>query len=434
MSGKTFVSAAVFAALFLLPGFALGQASTPADQPDSPAPADTEAPAAAADESAIFDSAGFDRTVAEGKKAADAEKAAWLVGGTVLMDSRYLTTAALDGWSAESDFSGKAFAKLTVPDYGNLFVSYNLSYPVLSGSSGNAVLAPGSGNPDSIDLALSEFHYSFDIAKAVFVRIGKQLISWGPARIWTPIDFINRTKASQLDMLDFRLGTPGVRLHVPMNGSNLFMFADFSDTRSGAELKSLDATTFSARLDATVPDFELGLTGFFGKDTKAKAGFDASGRAFGFDMYGEYAIVFSSAPVGFPSSLSLGFLKSPDDLKRWIIQGEVFFNSDGTGNSARYPDLVASNTFNPLYVGSAYGYAAVTKKELGVSFLDATASVLSDASDGSYMVKFETEFTIPQVPPFDFAVSYFGGETGRALTWYSGNHAITMELWVRVEF
>jgi hypothetical protein len=53
-------------------------------------------------------------------------------------------------------------------------------------------------------------YYSFDVAKAVFLRIGNQLISWGPSAIWTPVDFINIQRASPLSTLDLRVGKPGM--------------------------------------------------------------------------------------------------------------------------------------------------------------------------------------------------------------------------------
>ena len=56
-----------------------------------------------------------------------------------------------------------------------------------------------------------------------------QLISWGPSQVWTPVDFVNLQRSNPFSSIDLRVGKPGLRLHLPMEGSDLFLFADLSD-------------------------------------------------------------------------------------------------------------------------------------------------------------------------------------------------------------
>ena len=44
------------------------------------------------------------------------------------------------------------------------------------------------------------------------------------------MDFVNLQRLDPLASVDLRVGKPGLRMHVPMKNSNLFLFADFSRT------------------------------------------------------------------------------------------------------------------------------------------------------------------------------------------------------------
>jgi len=80
----------------------------------------------------------------------------------------------------------------------------------------------------------------------VFLRLGNQLISWGPSAIWTPVDFINLQRLNPLSPLDLRVGKPGLRIHVPLGISNVFLFGDFSGTVSGSPTLVVNAPLTTA--------------------------------------------------------------------------------------------------------------------------------------------------------------------------------------------
>ncbi|MBL8968061.1 MAG: hypothetical protein JNG85_13735, partial [Spirochaetaceae bacterium] len=283
-----------------------------------------------------FDTGAFQESVSQSLAPGGAASASYLAGGSLLLRSGATLPAGLDGYAGGAGLSGRLFAKANLPDVGAFFVSYNASLSFLSAlaGSGDARLAPTAGL-DEPDLALAELHWSFDLGKRLFVRLGKQLISWGPSRVWTPVDFVNRERGSSLQALDLRAGKPGLRLHAPLGKANAFLFADFSRTVEGGIARDpLEAVALAARLDATLGDFELGLTGWTGAPVQDRLGFDFSGRLFGSSLYGEMA--WAPALDQDESSLlgSLGFSRNLGELKRLTLSGEFFYNSAGDDGSA----------------------------------------------------------------------------------------------------
>jgi hypothetical protein len=365
-------------------------------------------------------------------QAGAAASAEYLVGGTVLVSAQGYAPIAMDGYAATASLEGKLFAKATVPDYGSLYIAYGISQPFFAGlaGSGSSLAAP------PVDLSspsyeVPELHYSFDIGKKVFVRIGKQLLAWGPSRVWSPVDFVNSSHADFFSPIDLRQGKPGLRLHVPMGSYNAFLFADFSADASASGVRDpASATLIDARLDGTMGGFELGLTGMFGAQVQDRGGFDFSGDFLGNAVYGELALAPAYSGYGSWSMASLGFSRALGDLKRWTISGEGFYNSGGSDLSGNYAAMAAA----PLYVGEWYAYAALSANELLSSDLATTISGLMNFSDDSFMVKLQEDFSFPRAVPFSLALSYFGGGAGKELTAVSGDNSLSITVQTRIVF
>lgn len=194
------------------------------------------------DEDAIFDEEIFEETIEESKAEEEESKLETLLGTDFIFSSSYTQPVDFETYSISSLFYGKVFSKAAYPDIVSLFVSYNFSIPIFQYTGS---IEPYTGYPSSIVYAeLSELFMSFDIYKAVFFRIGYQLIAWGPSTFWTPVDFINRDRVDPLAELDLRTGKPGAKIHVPFERSNLFLFFDFSQSIG-------DNTTTSSIADRT---------------------------------------------------------------------------------------------------------------------------------------------------------------------------------------
>lgn len=373
----------------------------------------------------------FDARVTGGERA----KTEYLVGGTVAVS--FSGSASEDSSLTQADARGKLFGKVSVPDYGSLFLSYSVTDRFFQGYSGS-LEAPEAQNPYEPQWALSEAYYSFDVGKKLFVRLGNQLISWGPSRVWSPVDFINLEKEDSFTTLDVRRGKPSLRLHAPFTHGNAFLFADFSNmTSDGTYGDPYKTVNFGARLDFTAGSFEFGLTGYDGYRAQGRAGIDFSGRVFATSVYGECA--YAPAYSGYDDVLlaSLGFARTLDALKRWTLSGEIFYNSPGEDLSGlspvEYSGLPADKRV-ALYQGKLYGYASIAATEFLSPYLAPCLSALSNIEEGSFRVKFAEAFSFPRVVPFTLSVSWAGGRENGEFTRFMGSDTVTVEAHTTISF
>lgn len=380
----------------------------------------------------------------------DAVRTEYLVGGTVVANAGASFTSALDELAALSTVSGKLFAKVSVPDYGALYIAYNARHSLFQSYSGSGT-APAASNPYVPTYNLAELHYSFDLAKVLFVRLGNQLIAWGPSRIWSPVDFINLEKADAFASLDARVGKPGLRLHLPLPRANAFMFADFGNLISESGTSStgwtsgdpVETINLGGRFDFTSGPFEFGVTGYGGKNTQLRFGTDASGRLLGTTVYGEFALKPGYDDYAYSAQASLGFSRSLGELKLWTLSGEGFYNSAGQDlGGYSVTDLVlavnsaslASDATRALYQGEFYAYAALSAAELFSPSLSTSFSGIVNLSDGSYRLTLSESFSFPRAVPFTLSVTYAGGGADKEFTRYAGDQALSVQLSTRVEF
>jgi hypothetical protein len=385
----------------------------------------------------VFDTSAFDQNVQQSKQEEQVNKLEYLFGGTFLLSNSLASTDEFGGYSAAGSFSGKAFVKVSVPRYAAAYLAYTFQHPLYAGASSTSSAFPGQyldlfGN----QFALSEFHLSFDIERAVFFRIGNQLLSWGATTIWNPVDFFNLQRPDPLASVDVRVGKPALRVLVPLGKSNVFLFGDFSGTVSGngAVNDLVDTTNVGARWDVTALGFELALTGFFGKSIQNRYGVDFSGSILGFDTYGALALALPQDGYSFTYSYSLGASRVFGELKYWTIQGEFFYNDAGIEETARYPALLMAGSFTPFYLGKTYGYAGITNSHVFIDGISATLAGFMNLSDKSYVIRLSSSLDVPRLIPFTASVSYAGGGAGREFTYFTGDKSLTAALQVRFEF
>ena len=384
--------------------------------------------------------AAFDTGASLGA-APDTVRTEYLVGGTVVASAGASFTSSLDELTALSTVSGKLFAKVSVPDYGALYIAYNARHSLFQSYSGSGT-APEASDPYGPSYSLAELHYSFDLAKVLFIRLGNQLIAWGPSRIWSPVDFINLEKADAFASLDARVGKPGLRLHLPLPRANAFMFADFANlvTASGSTWTSGDPVeeiNLGGRFDFTAGAFEFGLTGYGGKNTQARFGADASGRLLGTTVYGELALKPEYDDYAYSAQASVGFSRSLGELKLWTLSGEGFYNSGGqdlSGTTVAGLLLLPSDETRVLYQGEFYAYAALSAAELFSPSLTTSLSGIVNLSDVSYQLTLSEAFSFPRAVPFTLSVTYAGGGADKEFTRFAGDQAFSVSASTRVEF
>jgi hypothetical protein len=383
--------------------------------------------------SADSQDSAFDAKSAEGEKA----KTEYLVGGTVAVGATVTASPSERQSTETADANGKLFARVTIPDQGTLFASYAARHYFVQGHSGDGAALPAD-DPSEIDWNLSELYYSFDVAKKVFIRLGNQLVAWGPSQIWSPVDFINLQRNDAFAKVDTRAGKSGLKIHVPVPGGNAFFFSDFSQmTNDGTYGDPAKTVNLAGRFDFTAADFEFGFSGYGGQNAQMRGGCDFSGRFAGTTLYGEMALLPEYDRWTQAMQASLGFSRSLGDLKRWTVSAEGFFNSKGhdySGYSSTEMMTVPAENKIPLYGGRWYAYAAIAADKLFSDYLATTLSSLGNVEERTYRLKASESVSLPKVVPFTVDVAYAGGGSNREFTRDTGNNAISVTLSTTLSF
>jgi hypothetical protein len=387
---------------------------------------------------AAFDSNVFDTTFAEGVKTDAKNRLEYLPGLFFVSETNGYNAITTGGYGSDTKFYGKGFLKATKGDVGSLFIGCNFNYFLYTAANTERfrnfylVQAP---DPKKIAASLSEIHLSFDIQKRVFIRLGKQMISWGSGYFWSPEDFINLQKSqpSIVNVVDQRSGKPGLRLHIPIQSANLFLFTDFSSRAPGTIPGVVSKTIAQAwRLDVTLAGVNIGTVGYLPMNAPAKIGFDATGSAFATDIYGEVALSFLEDKAAPATALSLGASRLFGQEKNWTCRGEFYYNDTG------YSDVRISGLptgyFTPFYSGKYYAYAELSGANLFSSLFNCSVYGFVNLADRSFSTTLQGTFTLPRLVPITVFARYFGGNSDREFTSTFGGNALQGGFRIMVDF
>lgn len=282
---------------------------------------------------------------------------------------------------------------------------------------------------------LDQLWLKFDVARTVFVTLGKERIKWGVGRFWIPTDFLNQQVLDPLNgvvLFDERLGVNMLKLHIPVEslGWNFYAIATmdeaFSPERVGGALKA----------EFLVGQTELGLVANVRKDAPTRLGATVSTGVWLFDLRAEVALergnrqaavrgqcrpnafidgvnrgtidvlerpvsldsypeyfgeAFSREDEWIPravfgAEMSLGF--ADDDTL--FLGAEYFYNHAGYGDSDLYYCLAARGAFTPFFLGKHYGALYALLPSPG-RWDDSTfiLSSLTNLSDLSAVLRFD---------------------------------------------
>jgi hypothetical protein len=387
---------------------------------------------------AAFDTGAFDTALAEGARTDTKNRLEYLPGLFFVSETNGYHAITEGGNGSDTKFFGKGFLKASKGDVGSLFIGSNFNYFLYTAATSErfrTFYLVQSPDPKKITASLSEIHLSFDIQKRVFIRLGKQLISWGPGYFWSPEDFINLQKSqpSLVNVVDVRSGKPGLRLHIPLQAANLFLFTDFSSRDSGGGTGAFGKTVAQAwRLDVTLAGANIGTVGYVSADAPARIGFDATGNAFATDIYGEAALSFMKGGNAPSTALCIGASRLFGQEKNWTCRGEFYYND--TGYSDTRISLLPPRSFTPLYSGRYYAYAELS----GVNLLSSRANVSTygfiNLADRSFSATVQTTGTLPRLVPVTVFARYFGGTDDREFTSAFGGDAWQGGLRIMVDF
>lgn len=159
----------------------------------------------------------------------------------------------------------------------------------LPGVSGVGLTAATAQNPT---VALDQLWLRFDIARTVYLTVGRQKIRWGTARIWYPTDYLNSQPRDPFNPFDVRLGVNMVKVHVPIEklGWNFYGYGLFDNIGTGNSQLTLGNLGGALRAEFVVWQAELGVGAVWMNGRRPRYAADISLPIGPFDVYGEIAI------------------------------------------------------------------------------------------------------------------------------------------------
>lgn len=159
----------------------------------------------------------------------------------------------------------------------------------LPGTSGVGLTGATAQNPT---VNLDQLWLRFDIARTVYLTVGRQKVRWGTARVWYPTDFLNSQPRDPFNPFDVRLGVNMVKVHVPIEklGWNFYGYGLFDNIGTGNSQLTLGNLGGALRAEFVVWQAELGLGAVWMNGRRPRYAADISLPIGPFDVYGEIAI------------------------------------------------------------------------------------------------------------------------------------------------
>ena len=355
------------------------------------------------------------------------------------------------------------------------FVLGRMTYdPFLSATVGGTALPgiPASTNASNPAVLLDQAWLAFDIARSVFVTVGRQHVKWGVGRFFAPTDFLASQPRDPLALFDARLGVTMVRAQIPWESAGwsftaVALFeptqnvgggysgsssvenpggAGINPTETGALLRDVGG---AARAEFAFKNGAFGLDGLVQRNRAARAGADVTMSIGDVDVYGEVAwkehldspsartfdVTVPTAVPGNPGTVDVTYQATTELAPRStpVIQAtggvtysinfegnkSITFDAEYFYNSASYSrdeylGLLIVGGFQPFYVGKHY-------LALSATLLDTTAkttwilSGIGNLSDGSYLARLDFVVTVLSYLSVESFIAGHFGRTGGEL-------------------
>lgn len=275
------------------------------------------------------------------------------------------------------------------------------------------------GEPaEMASVLLDQLWLKTDIARTVYVTLGRQRIKWGASRIWNPTDFLNQTKRNPLSFFDERTGVGLLKIHVPIEslGWNLYAIG----VLDGAD--KIEQLGGALRAEIVLGPAELTVSAAAGEGMKTAVGVDLSAGIWEFDVHAELAITDESggtrwegpfaineaslADSTFPQarkldawfarvSAGLDYTFTYGDNDLMTLGAEYYFNPLGYEDDSVYPWLLANGAFEPFYIGRHYAaFFWLIPAPGAADDLTLTTSTLANLSDLSFITRLDASFAL----------------------------------------
>jgi hypothetical protein len=308
--------------------------------------------------------------------------------------------------------------RLSMPNLVDLYLDARPDERVRAYVSGRLRFDPtvGSGDTNALgqpvemtSVLLDQLWLKTDIARTVYLTVGRQRIKWGASRVWNPTDFLNRTKRDPLAFFDERTGVGLLKVHVPIEslGWNLYAVG----VVDGAD--RIEQLGGALRAELVFGPTEFSLSAAAGEGMKTAVGVDVSAGIWDFDVHAELAVTDESGGTRWQGPLAINAasfgdstLPSARKLDTWFARvsagldytfrygdndlmtlgAEYYFNPLGYEDDSVYPWLLANGAFEPFYLGRHYAAVFWLVPAPGdADDLTLTTSTLANLSDLSFI-------------------------------------------------
>jgi hypothetical protein len=187
-----------------------------------------------------------------------------------------------------SRLAGGMTATSTMPTMTDM-MSMGLGSLTLPGAGGVGLTTAAAQNPTVL---LDQLWLRFDIARTVYLTVGRQKIRWGTARVWFPTDYLNSQPRDPFNPFDVRLGVNMVKVHVPIEklGWNFYGYGLFDNIAVGANQLTIGDLGGAVRAEFVVWQAELGVGAIWQRGRRPRYAVDLSLPIGPIDVYGEVAL------------------------------------------------------------------------------------------------------------------------------------------------
>ncbi|MFO0726308.1 MAG: hypothetical protein U1E65_21160 [Myxococcota bacterium] len=310
------------------------------------------------------------------------------------------------------------------------------------------------GAPNSVGQPIAEskllfdqLWLKFDIARTVFVTVGRQRVKWGVGRFWNPTDFLNSSVRDPLAVFDERLGVNLVKLHLPIESLswNFYAIASLDDT------DLIKKVGLALRAEILIDTTELSLSFNARKDGPTRFGADLSSGWGIFDFRAEGALTHNTQRTYYVGAFDPANGRFPNEIDRtseWIPEAvlgmeaaikyndedsaylglEYFYNGRGYNDAALYPYMIVQDTnarlncsgltckigaFQPLYMGRNYAAAYLVFAQPGpLNNSTFVASFIRNFDDKSMTLRVDYTATLLSFLSLSLFTQWHFGDVG----------------------
>ena len=330
-----------------------------------------------------------------------------------------------------------------------------------SGSSSSSAYATAPGltpaTASNPAVNLDQLWLRFDIARRVFVTVGRQRVRWGVARIWYPTDFLNSRPRDALNPFDARLGVDMLKIHIPVEklGWNFYGYGLLDGVNVSSTGLTVGQLGGALRGEFVFGPAELGLGAVWQTGRRPRYAIDLSSSLGPIDVYGEIALRDGRDFTSFaldkattvedalanPSLLNPkrreGVLVQATVGASWqfnytsknvgVLTGEYFFNQAGYESPREYqammfgPTITPTIRLDPSQSAPLYGGKHNLALTLGLlslpraEWISMTLSNIVIINDPSALTRLDVSFRVLNYLSIQLFVAALYGENGGQL-------------------